>query len=82
MTVSFTFPDHMELKGLYETKRGWMVYLGPRGSNYLQGMIGGTPQEAADLAAARVQSYLDMPKPSPDNRPPRNAEYLTVDDLF
>lgn len=80
MTVSFTFPDHMELRGMYQTSRGWMVYLGPKGSFYLQGMIGGTPQEAADLAAARVQSYLDMPKPAAI-KINSAVGFLTLDDL-
>jgi hypothetical protein len=82
LNINFNIPPHMELRGMYETKRGWMVYLGPKGSDYLQGMIGGTPQEAANLAAAQVQSYLDLPKPPPDTRPPSNVNNLTIDDLF
>ena len=55
MIITFTIPDDMTLKGLEQGKRGWMAYLGPKGSLYLQGARGATPQEAVDLAAARVR---------------------------
>jgi hypothetical protein len=79
MRIEFDLPDDMELRGLSQSSRGFIAYVGPKGSFYLQGMIGGTPQEAVDNATARVRSGVIAR--GDDKARSNNSSTLTLDDL-
>lgn len=79
MNLSFSIPDDLQLRGMEESKRGWMVYLSFRGDNYLQGQIGGTPQEAVDQTEAVLRKNKDSIKQSAPVSGPIGT--LTLEDL-
>lgn len=80
MLFHFEVPDHLTICGLEQTAKGWRVYLKLKGTNFLQGEIGKTPQEGVDLTARAIDARQKIWE---ENNRAYTAAFteLTVDDL-